>query len=110
MGHPAGSRTGALTTVELDGVALTTYNAYIEALPSSTTAVVLHVEPSRSPAVLQPAHWADDDAGGLPPRRPGDRSRDALPRTHRNRVEGCWATCSSTRAETWPTASRPSRP
>ncbi len=47
------SRAGALTTVELDGVSLTTYHAYIENLPASTTAVVLHVEPSRTPAVLQ---------------------------------------------------------
>ncbi len=47
------SRLGALTTISLERVEPTTYSDYINSLPGSTTAVVLHVEPSRTPALLQ---------------------------------------------------------
>ena len=47
------SRLGALTTVSLEGVSLKTYDDYIQTLPTSTTAVVLMADPSRSPLLLQ---------------------------------------------------------
>ena len=51
------SRLGAVSTVALDKLELSTYADYIEGLPGSTTAVVLHTEPSRTPALLQiPTH------------------------------------------------------
>ncbi len=47
------SRLGALTTVTLEGVSLKTYDDHIQTLPTSTTAVVLMADPSRSPLLLQ---------------------------------------------------------
>lgn len=47
------SRLGALTTVSLEGVSLKTYDDHIQTLPTSTTAVVLMADPSRSPLLLQ---------------------------------------------------------
>lgn len=47
------SRLGALTTVNLDNVEMRTYDEYIQSLPQVTTTIVMQVEPSRTPAVLQ---------------------------------------------------------
>ncbi|WP_143338073.1 flagellar motor switch protein FliM [Demequina sp. NBRC 110054] len=47
------SRVGVLTTVDLDRLELTGYDAYIETLPSSTTGNILQFEPSRTPALLE---------------------------------------------------------
>lgn len=47
------SRLGTLSTVELESLDLTAYDAHIQSLPSSTTGIVLQIEPSRSPALLQ---------------------------------------------------------
>ncbi|WP_062137964.1 flagellar motor switch protein FliM [Demequina aestuarii] len=51
------SRLGALVNLTLEQVEPSTYAEYIESLPGSTTAVVLQVEPSRTPALLEiPTH------------------------------------------------------
>ena len=47
------SRLGALTTVSLDSIEMRTYDEYIQSLPQVTTTVILQVEPSRTPALLQ---------------------------------------------------------
>ncbi|MFN3865169.1 MAG: flagellar motor switch protein FliM [Demequina sp.] len=51
------SRLGAPAKVSLEQVQPSTYADYIGSLPSSTTAIVMQVEPSRTPALLQvPTH------------------------------------------------------
>lgn len=51
------SRLGASAGVALDGLELAPYADYIDSLPAATTAVVLHSEPQRAPALLQiPTH------------------------------------------------------
>ncbi|WNM27414.1 FliM/FliN family flagellar motor switch protein [Demequina capsici] len=47
------SRLGVLATVDLEGLELTGYDAYIHTLPQSTTGVTLMFEPSRTTALLQ---------------------------------------------------------
>jgi len=47
------SRLGALTTVTLDSIEMRPYDEYIQSLPQVTTSVILQVEPSRTPALLQ---------------------------------------------------------
>jgi flagellar motor switch protein FliM len=47
------SRLGALTTVNLDSLEMRTYDEYIQSLPQVTTTIILQVEPSRTPAILQ---------------------------------------------------------
>jgi flagellar motor switch protein FliM len=47
------SRLGALTGVTLETIELHTYDEYIQSLPQTTTMIVLQVEPSRTPALLQ---------------------------------------------------------
>ncbi|WP_156163668.1 flagellar motor switch protein FliM [Demequina subtropica] len=47
------SRLGVLTTVGLERLDIFTYGDYIDSLPGSTTAVVLQMDPSRAPALLQ---------------------------------------------------------
>jgi len=47
------SRLGVLTTVTLDAIEMRTYDEYIQSLPQVTTTVILQVEPSRTPAILQ---------------------------------------------------------
>ena len=47
------SRLGALAAVTLETIELHTYDEYIQSLPQTTTMVVLQVEPSRTPALLQ---------------------------------------------------------
>jgi len=47
------SRLGALTTVTLDAIEMHPYDDYIQSLPQVTTTVILQVEPSRTPALLQ---------------------------------------------------------
>lgn len=47
------SRLGALASVGLETIELHTYDEYIQSLPQTTTVIVLQVEPSRTPALLQ---------------------------------------------------------
>lgn len=47
------SRLGALTTVNLESIEMRTYDEYIQALPQVTTAIIIQVEPSRTPAILE---------------------------------------------------------
>ncbi len=47
------SRVGVLTTVDLDGIELTGYDAHIASLPGATTGVILQFEPSRTPALFE---------------------------------------------------------
>ena len=47
------SRLGALTSFTLDAVEMRSYDDHIQSLPQTTTTVVIQVEPSRTPAILQ---------------------------------------------------------
>ncbi len=47
------SRLGALASVSLETIELRTYDEYIQSLPQTTTMIVVQVEPSRTPALLQ---------------------------------------------------------
>lgn len=47
------SRLGALTSFTLDAVEMRSYDDYIQSLPQVTTTVVIQVDPSRTPAILQ---------------------------------------------------------
>lgn len=47
------SRMGVLASVALETIKLHTYDEYIQSLPQTTTVIVLQVEPSRTPALLQ---------------------------------------------------------
>lgn len=47
------SRLGALVSVTLDTVEMRSYDEYIQSLPQVTTTIVLQVDPSRTPAILQ---------------------------------------------------------
>ena len=47
------SRLGALTSVNLDSIELHTYDEYIQSLPQTTSMIIMQVEPSRTPVLLQ---------------------------------------------------------
>ncbi|WP_042216857.1 flagellar motor switch protein FliM [Demequina mangrovi] len=47
------SRLGTLTTVSLESIDIATYGDHIDSLPGSTTGIVMQLDPSRTPALLQ---------------------------------------------------------